>query len=97
MPVLQAAHIKPYSSNGPHAVSNGLLLRSDIHTLFDAGYITVTPKLVVNVSRRVHDEFGNGRMYYAYQGMSLSVTPDESSDMPSRDYLEWHNDCVYLG
>ena len=37
LPVLEAAHIKPYSSGGPHEPGNGLLLRSDLHTLFDQG------------------------------------------------------------
>jgi putative restriction endonuclease len=35
LPVLEAAHAKPYALGGHHAVSNGLLLRSDLHTLFD--------------------------------------------------------------
>src|SRR5690606_11461688 len=43
LPVLQAAHIRPYAAAGPHRVSNGLLLRSDLHILFDRGYVTVTP------------------------------------------------------
>lgn len=97
MPVLQAAHIKPFSQDGPHAVSNGLFLRSDMHTLFDAGYLTITPNLTIHASRRVHDDFGNGRMYYAYQGKQLTVVPDDSVNRPVKDYLEWHNDCVYLG
>ncbi len=42
LPVLEAAHIKPYNLEGPHSVSNGLLLRSDLHKLFDSGYITIT-------------------------------------------------------
>ena len=33
LPVLQAAHIHPYAVGGPHRVDNGLLLRSDLHTL----------------------------------------------------------------
>ena len=33
LPVLQAAHIHPYADGGPHRVPNGLLLRSDLHTL----------------------------------------------------------------
>jgi hypothetical protein len=33
LPVLEAAHIKPYVSGGPHPPENGLLLRSDLHTL----------------------------------------------------------------
>ena len=41
LPVLQASHIRPYSDEGPHHVANGILLRSDLHTLFDRGYITV--------------------------------------------------------
>ena len=42
LPVLNASHIKPYSQEGPHEVRNGLLLREDLHTLFDRGYLTVT-------------------------------------------------------
>jgi putative restriction endonuclease len=37
LPVLEAAHIKPYALEGPHQVQNGLLLRSDLHKLFDLG------------------------------------------------------------
>ncbi|MEX0994144.1 MAG: HNH endonuclease, partial [Balneolaceae bacterium] len=40
LPVLEAAHIKPYSKSGPNLTSNGLLLRSDFHILFDKGYMT---------------------------------------------------------
>lgn len=97
MPVLQAAHIKPYSENGPHQVSNGLLLRSDIHTLFDAGYITVTPDYRVHVSKRINEDYGNGKIYYAYQGKPLTVLPDDISRRPLSEYLTWHNDCVYMG
>lgn len=35
LPVLEAAHIKPYSEGGIHDLPNGLLLRSDLHRLFD--------------------------------------------------------------
>ena len=43
LPALDAAHIRPYGEGGEHAAPNGLLLRRDIHSLFDAGYVTVTP------------------------------------------------------
>lgn len=97
MPVLQAAHIKPFAQDGPYEVPNGLLLRSDMHTLFDAGYLTVTPDLTIHVSHRLHDDFDNGKVYYAYQGAQLAVVPDALQDRPSREYLEWHNDMVFLG
>lgn len=45
LPVLEAAHIKPYAESGPNMISNGLLLRSDLHTLFDHGYLTVTDEI----------------------------------------------------
>jgi hypothetical protein len=41
-------------------VSNGLLLRSDIHRLFDKGYVTVTPDHHFEVSRRLKDDFETG-------------------------------------
>ena len=50
LPVLEAAHIKPYAESGPHFISNGILLRSDMHKLFDTGYLTITKDLVVEVS-----------------------------------------------
>ena len=40
LPALDAAHIKPYSESGQHVVSNGILMRRDLHALFDKGYVT---------------------------------------------------------
>lgn len=40
------------------------LLRSDVHTLFDRGYLTVTPALRVRVSERLKKDFDNGEHYY---------------------------------
>jgi putative restriction endonuclease len=37
LPALEAAHIRPYGDGGEHEPRNGLLLRRDIHSLFDAG------------------------------------------------------------
>lgn len=76
LPVLEAAHIRPYADDGPQAISNGIFLRSDLHTLFDRGYITVTNDYRVAVSRKIRDEFSNGREYYAFDGKELQVTPD---------------------
>jgi len=63
LPVLEAAHIQSYAEMGPHDLSNGLLLRSDFHTLFDNGYITVTNDFKIEVSRKIKEEFSNGRDY----------------------------------
>ncbi|NLB82420.1 MAG: HNH endonuclease, partial [Clostridiaceae bacterium] len=97
LPVLEAAHIIPYSEKGPHIVTNGLLLKSDFHTLFDDGYITVTNDYQVEVSKRLHGDYGNGKDYYKYHGQKLVVLPDQVQQMPDYKFLEWHNEHVYLG
>ncbi|HPW17812.1 MAG TPA: HNH endonuclease [Candidatus Aminicenantes bacterium] len=97
LPVLEAAHIKPYIESGPHAVNNGLLLRSDLHRLFDRGYITITPDYRIEVSRRLKEEFENGRSYYPFSGQHLSHLPEQVADRPQRDLLVWHNDSIFKG
>jgi HNH endonuclease len=42
--ILEACHIKPYSNFRDYAVSNGILLRADVHTLFDLGLIKIGPE-----------------------------------------------------
>lgn len=97
LPVLQAAHIKPYAEQGPHDITNGLLLRSDLHTLFDRGYLTLTTDLRVEVSGRIKMDFSNGREYYALHGKPLTVMPENVLHRPSAQFLEWHQQERYLG
>lgn len=96
LPVLEAAHIKPYSLNGPHMTNNGLLLRKDVHTLFDRGYITINEGLQIEVSKRIKEDYGNGKEYYAFHGKTLTEVPEEIQEKPSPEYLLWHNENVYL-
>ena len=95
--MLEASHIKPFAESGPNRVNNGLLLRSDMHKLFDAGYLTVTSEYQIEVSQRIREEFENGRNYYPYHGKKLVVLPDLDFEHPGKEYLEWHNNCVYRG
>lgn len=97
LPVLEAAHIKPYSERGPHHPANGILLRKDLHTLFDRGYMTISPDYRIEVSRRIKEDFGNGRDYYALHGNKLREIPEKAIEKPSREFLEWHNQNRYLG
>lgn len=90
LPVLQAAHIRPYAEGGLHELSNGLLLRSDLHTLFDQHYLTIDPhKKTLLVSRRIREEFENGRDYYALDNRLLTP-PTKDNAMPSTDSLAYH-------
>lgn len=92
--ILDAAHIRPYADGGSHSPRNGLLLRQDVHTLFDRGYLTVTPDYRVEVSRRLKEEFDNGKEYYALQGKTI-LLPGNPAFRPSPEQLVWHNDYVY--
>ena len=95
LPVLEAAHIRPYADDGPHSISNGLLLRADLHTLFDRGLITVTPEHHIEVSQQIRATYGNGREYYALHGKSLQVIPQARAEQPSSQFLDWHNSQVF--
>ncbi len=94
LPVLDVAHIRGYSEGGPHDVRNGLLLRTDIHRLFDRGYVTVTPGHRFEVSRRLREEFENGKTYYALHGGVIQL-PDRAADRPDPALLQWHNEQVF--
>jgi len=96
LPALEAAHIRPYGDGGSHDARNGLLLRRDLHSLFDAGYVTVTPNLHFEVSRRIKEEFENGRHYYALHGQSISI-PTMPEQRPDPAALSWHNEHCYRG
>lgn len=93
LPVLEAAHIRPYADDGSHGVANGLLLRADIHRLFDAGYVTITLDHRFVVSRRLAQEWENGKAYYAMEG--VIALPRSAEDRPSSELLRWHNENVF--
>ena len=96
LPALEAAHIRPFSDGGEHEARNGLLLRRDIHSLFDTGYVTVTPELHFEVSRRIREEFDNGKHYYALHGQRI-VVPEQVGQRPDSNALTWHNDHCFKG
>ncbi|MFP3516540.1 HNH endonuclease [Pseudomonas sp. SIMBA_077] len=85
--VLEAAHIHPYKGQETQVVSNGLLLRADLHTLFDLYLIAVEPEtLMVRLSPVL------SRSDYAkYAGLPLNL-PTPATARPSIESLQWHAD-----
>jgi len=94
LPVLEAAHIFPVKRGGQHRSDNGILLRSDLHTLFDLGYVTVTPDFRFHVSKALRDEYSNGHVYYELEGRDVRL-PAVMTDRPDRGFLEWHRDSLF--
>ncbi|MER9973427.1 HNH endonuclease [Mesorhizobium sp. M0085] len=82
-PLLEAAHIHPYRGPQTNAVENGLLLRADIHTLFDLGLITVSGNRQIRVSAGLLDT-----SYGSLHGRVLAE-PQSLKDRPSGVALEW--------
>jgi putative restriction endonuclease len=70
-------------------------LRTDLHRLFDLGYMTVdaADRRVV-VSGRIREEFQNWREYYALHGQE-SRLPIDPEAVPSRENLAFHAQCVF--
>jgi predicted restriction endonuclease len=96
LPILDAAHIQAYAEGGAHEIANGLLLRTDIHRLFDLGYVTVSTDGRFDVGRRLRDDFENGQHYYQMHGQALAL-PRDPRFRPSLQALEWHQSYRFLG
>jgi putative restriction endonuclease len=96
LPALEAAHIQPFTHTETHHVRNGLLLRSDIHRLFDVGYITVTPEYRVEASSRMREDFNDGENYMRLHGSGILV-PSNPDLQPDPAALRWHNENCFRG
>ena len=95
VPALDASHIRPFGKDGPNEVRNGLLLRADLHRLFDQGYLTVTTDLHLEVSPRLRTDVRNGHSYYPLNGTPIAV-PDAPGERPASEFLTWHNENMFL-
>jgi putative restriction endonuclease len=94
LPVIDAAHIRPWAAGGAHEIPNGMPLRRDLHRLFDLGYVTIRPDLRFAVSRRLRDEYANGRTYYELDGREIRLPVDQAAQ-PDRELLAWHEAEVF--
>lgn len=94
-PALIAAHIHPFAISGNHDLTNALLLRSDLHPLFDQGYWTIGRDGRVRFSSKFQEDYPNSRYALIYGDRwlkALRVAPVG----PSRDMLDWHLRFVFL-
>ncbi len=88
---LEAAHIIPYKGEHSNAIWNGLLLRADLHTLFDVGLITVDSQtLSVELSDRICDS-----SYAELQGSKIRL-PKSRSMYPSKVALMKHREKIFI-
>ena len=84
--ILEAAHIVPYNGDATDDVRNGLLLRADIHALFDLGLLSIEPtELRIYCSESIRRD----AVYGALHGRVLA-TPLRASQRPNRKALQMH-------
>ncbi|HEX4206688.1 MAG TPA: HNH endonuclease, partial [Ktedonobacteraceae bacterium] len=89
--VLEAAHIIPYQGIHTNMISNGLLLRADIHTLFDLGLISIDPQsMTVLVSPKL-----DNTPYSTFKGKPISL-PQDGNVGPSKEALQEHRKWANL-
>ena len=83
--VLEAAHVHPYRGKETNVTANGLLLRADIHTLFDLYQIGIDPRtLTLRVGPSLLQT-----TYGALDGVQVAC-PKQASDRLSPEALAWH-------
>ena len=78
--LIEAAHIRPYALSNDNSEGNGLLLRSDLHTLFDLGLLAVHPESLLVALHP--DTLSAG--YRSFEAVSLSTN---GTSGPDRDAL----------
>jgi predicted restriction endonuclease len=68
--ILEAAHITAYKNDTHNHVSNGLLLRCDMHTLYDLDLFAIDPdSFLIYFAPQIQD-----KEYIRYHGKKLHVT-----------------------
>ncbi|WP_114240049.1 HNH endonuclease [Dyella sp. C9] len=75
-PLLEAAHIIPFQGPATNHVCNGLLLRADIHTLFDLGLLKIDRSGTIHLA----DVLENSP-YWTYQAKKIRL-PSDPGDVP---------------
>ncbi|MBO8223110.1 hypothetical protein HA142_06245 [Prochlorococcus marinus str. XMU1401] len=79
---LEAAHIIPYKGSSTNHIQNGILLRADIHTLFDLDLLRIDENYLIHIDKSIEDI-----EYRKFDGKYLRLPCDEEF-IPSKDALK---------
>ena len=79
---LEAAHIIPYKGSSTNHVQNGILLRADIHTLFDLDLLRIDKNYRIHIDESIED-----KEYTKFDSKYLRL-PANQEFHPSKDALK---------
>lgn len=95
--MLVASHIKPWSRSDPKterlAASNGLLLNAFHDRAFDKGLMTIDTRHIIRVSRKVKRNTETEQCLWALDGKPIRLP---EINVPAKEFIEYHNDLVFL-
>ena len=85
--VIDAAHLTPYLGDHTNSLQNGLLMRTDLHNLYDRGLLAIDPatKTVIVAHRLKQTEYGR------YHGTKIA-NPIDAHHQPTQETLQAHLD-----
>ncbi len=96
LPALEAGHIRPVEEGGLNRVDNGLLMRSDLRSLFDLGFLSIDHDHRILVSATLTREYAGAEAYVELAGRALAL-PERLEHRPRRESLDWHRSKVFRG
>ncbi|WP_185204718.1 HNH endonuclease [Chryseobacterium sp. C3] len=89
--MLEAAHIFSFKGSETNKIQNGILMRTDIHTLFDLGLISVDPEnYLIQVSDKILTD-----TYYAQMHNKILSLPNILEGYPDKNALKYHFENVF--
>ena len=97
--LLIASHIKPWAESDPKTERanpcNGLSLNALHDKAFDKGLITVTPNYIVHVSSKLKNATGEDGLTWLIGCDKQEIILPEKF-IPQKDFLEYHNDVIFI-
>lgn len=89
--VLEACHIQQYISKDSDHIQNGLVLRVDVHRLFDRGLLLIDENYIIKVDPSICSAY-----YQSFHNKKINL-PETERFYPSKDALNYHNNLFKKG
>lgn len=84
---LDAAHLMDFSKNPNHSINNGILLRQDVHRLFDVGFIEITSDYRIKLTEKFKLSHAKSTHYQELDGRAISL-PSNKKYWPDVELLQ---------